>query len=228
MQEIEARLFGIKLINTEDFLELITRFSFNLLFIVLIVRFLYYTTTKRKDYLFTYIALATTIFLLCFLLENVKLQLGFALGLFAIFAIIRYRTNAIPIREMSYLFIVIGLSVINALSNKKVSYAELIFTNATIFIVTFILEKVWLLKHETRKVILYDNIELIKTQNHDALKADLEKRTGLKINRLEIGKINFLKDTAKVRIFYYDPETLKNSPDNNINDNGQSNDPFEQ
>lgn len=200
---MEQKLFDIKLINFEDFYELIVRFSFNMLFIILIVRFLYYAIQKRKDYLFTYIVLSATIFLLCFLLENVKLQLGFALGLFAIFGIIRYRTDAIPIKEMSYLFIIIGVSVINALANKKISYAELVFTNVAIFTITFILEKVWLLKHETRKTVIYDNIELIKTQNYELLKQDLEERTGLVINRIEVGNIDFLKDSAKIRIFYF-------------------------
>ncbi|MBK8808971.1 MAG: DUF4956 domain-containing protein [Bacteroidales bacterium] len=212
--------FGIDLINVSDFSELVARFLFNMTFVVVIVRFLYYAGTRRKDYLFTYILLAATIFLLCFLLENVKLQLGFALGLFAIFGIIRYRTDAMPIKEMSYLFIIIGLSVINALSNKKVSYAELLFTNFAILAIAFILEKVWLLKHETMKVILYDKIELVKSQNIELLKNDIEQRTGLKINRLEVGNIDFLRDAAKIRIFYFThdnnvPEEVRSQTDNN-------------
>lgn len=214
------KLFDIKLINPEDFIELVLRFSLNLFFILIIVKVLYYSITKRKDYLFTYILISSTIFLLCFLLESVKLELGFALGLFAIFGIIRYRTDAMPIKEMTYLFIVIGLSVINALSNKKISYAELIFTNSAIIVLVFILEKIWLLKHEIQKTIIYDNIELIKLQNHDKLLADLQQRTGLIINRVEVGNLDFLKDSAKIKIFYYSQDnTIGTFPDNE-NDRG--------
>lgn len=214
------KLFDIKLINPEDFIELVLRFSLNLFFILIIVKVLYYSITKRKDYLFTYILISSTIFLLCFLLESVKLELGFALGLFAIFGIIRYRTDAMPIKEMTYLFIVIGLSVINALSNKKISYAELVFTNAAVIVLVFILEKIWLLKHEIQKTIIYDNIELIKLQNHDKLLADLQQRTGLVINRIEVGNLDFLKDSAKIKIFYYSQNnTIGTFPDNE-NDRG--------
>jgi len=144
--------------------------------------------------------------MLCFLLDNVKLQLGFALGLFAIFGIIRYRTQQIPIKEMTYLFLVIGISVVNALANSKISYAELLFANLALFFITFFLEKTWHLKHESRKTVEYEKIELIKPENRQQLIADLESRTGLKINRLEIGRIDFLRDTARLRIYYYEPD----------------------
>jgi hypothetical protein len=196
-------LFEILLIDIEDFLELLFRFVFNLLVVTLIVRLLYYRTSHRKDYFFTYILISTTIFLLCFLLENVKLELGFALGLFAIFGIIRYRTRQIPIKEMTYLFVVIGISVINALANRKVSYAELAFTNFAIFFVTLILERFLRLKHEERKIIEYEKIDLIVPEKRGELILDLETRVGVKINRVEIGKINFLRDSAKICIYYY-------------------------
>jgi len=122
-------LFNIELINFQDLGELFFRFLFNFVVVFAIIRFIYYPIRKRKDYLFTYILISSVIFLLCFLLDNVKLEIGFALGLFAIFGIIRYRTRQIPIKEMTYLFLVIGISVINALSNKKISYAELAITN---------------------------------------------------------------------------------------------------
>ncbi len=203
---LATKFFGIKLIDSVDFFEFIIRFGFNLLVILIIIRYLYYTYSQRKDYLFTYILISTVIFLLCFLLENVKLQLGFALGLFAIFGIIRYRTNPIPIKEMTYLFMVIGISVINALANKKVSYAELIFTNFAIIIVTFLLERVFLLRHESSKTILYEKIDLIRPDKRAELLKDLEERTGITIRRIEVGRINFLRDTARIRIFYYESE----------------------
>jgi len=134
------------------------------------------------------------------------MQIGFALGLFAIFGIIRYRTSQMPIKEMTYLFLVIGLSVVNALANKKISYAELLFTNIAILGITYILEKLWLLRHESHKIIRYDNIDLIKPEKYDELKADLEKRTGLTINRIDVGDINFLSDSARIQIYYYEKD----------------------
>ncbi|MBN2349001.1 MAG: DUF4956 domain-containing protein [Bacteroidales bacterium] len=199
-------IFGINLIDSVDFLELVTRFSFNLLVTVILVRYLYYPVTQRKDYLFTNILIGSSVFLLCFLLDNVKLQLGFALGLFAVFGIIRYRTNPIPIKEMTYLFIIIGISVINALANKKVSYAELVFTNLVIVLITFLLEKVFLLKHESSKTILYEKINLIRPDKREELLKDLEERTGITIRRIEIGRIDFLRDTARIKIFYYEAD----------------------
>jgi hypothetical protein len=201
-----AQIFGIELIDKVDFWELVARFTFNMLVVFIGVRWLYYPGAKRKDYLFTYLIISAVIFLLCFLLDNVKLQLGFALGLFAIFGIIRYRTDAIPIKEMTYLFLVIGISVINALSNKKISYAEIIFTNFIILILCFLLEHVFMLKHESTKTILYEKIDLIRAERRAELLRDLEERTGLKINRLEVGRINFLRDTVRIKVYYYEQD----------------------
>ncbi|MGF7138755.1 DUF4956 domain-containing protein [Roseimarinus sediminis] len=211
-------LFNIEIIDIEDFTELIIRFLLNFIVVFVAVRFLYYKVRRRRDYLFTYILIATVVFLLCFLLENVKLELGFALGLFAIFGIIRYRTQQIPIKEMTYLFLVIGISVINALSNKKVSYAELLTTNALMLIVTYGLERMMMLKHESRKSIIYEKIELIKPEKRSEMKLDLEERTGLTINRVEVGKIDFLRDTARVNIYYYEDENLADDDDSANND----------
>jgi hypothetical protein len=191
-------------INVPEFLALLFKFSLNSLVLVLIVRYLYYPKTKRKDYLFTYLLIGTVIFLLCFLLENVKLQLGFALGLFAVFGIIKYRTDSIPIKEMTYLFIVIGISVINALSADEVLLANLIFANLAVIGITFGLERLWLLKHENSKIIIYEKINLIKPENYDQLLDDLKSRTGINITRFEIGRIDFLRDTTRIKIYYYE------------------------
>src|SRR4030042_1008095 len=199
-----VRIAGIQLIDVPNSLELLFRFILNTGVIVILIRWLYYSTTKRKDYLFTYILISTVVFLLCFLLESVKLQIGFALGLFAIFGIIRYRTNAIPIKEMTYLFLVIGVSVINALTSTDTSLADLLFTNIVIVFITFGLEKLWLLKHESSKSIIYEKINLIKPEKNAELLADLRERTGIsKINRVETGRIDFLRDTCELTIYYY-------------------------
>lgn len=143
---------------------------------------------------------------MCFMLESVKLQMGFALGLFAVFGIIRYRTDAIPIKEMTYLFVVIGMSVMNALINKKISLVELSFANLVIIGATYGLERVWLLRHEAQKIIVYENIDLIKVGREEEMKADIEARTGIKVNRFEIGKIDFLRDTALIKIYFFEDE----------------------
>jgi hypothetical protein len=198
---------GTPIFDSEDFWKLITKTIFNLIIITAIVRYIYYPVTKNKDYLFTYFLISLTVFLLCVLLDSVKLQLGFALGLFAIFGIIRYRTDPIPIKEMTYLFLVIGISVVNALSNKKISHAELIFANLLIVFVTFGMERIWLLRHEVRKNITYEKIELIVPEKREELIADLKARTGLNISRIEIRRIDFLKDIANIRIFYYEDDS---------------------
>lgn len=199
-----SQVFEMELIQLNDFLDLFIRFVFNSVILFILVKLLYYSKSKRRDYLFTYFLIGSIVFLICFLLSSVKLQLGFALGLFAIFGIIRYRTTQIMIREMTYLFVVIGLSVINALANKKISFAEVAFANAATLFLVFLVEKLWKMKHESVKLIIYEKIELIVPERRQELLEDLEKRTGLKIHRIEIGRINFMQDSARIQIYYYD------------------------
>ena len=186
------------------------RLAINLLVLFVIVRLLYYPKTLRKDYLFTYFLIGIITFFLCFGLKKLDIDTGMGLGLFAIFGIIRYRTDAIEIKEMTYLFLVIGLSVVNAMLSTEVekdiyqiNLLELGVINLSVIGVLYVLEYLWLMKHETRKIINYDRVDLIKAENHEALKQDLEERTGLVINRFEIGKIDFLNDTCLIRIYYY-------------------------
>ncbi len=200
--------------NLEGYQTLLLRFFFNFLVTFILVRWLYYGVTKRKDYLFSYFIIGTVVFLLSYLLASVKLELGFALGLFAIFGIIRYRTLQIPIKEMTYLFLVIGVSVINALSRSGIGFLEIFIANVFFIALTYGLEKVWLLKHETSKIIVYENIDLIKSEKREMLIKDLEQRTGIiKINKVEIGKINFLRDTANIRVYYFAKDDVVNAAD---------------
>lgn len=196
---------GVEWFN-ESVYTLVFRLLINLLFLTIIIRFIYYPKTKRKDYLFTYYLIGLITFFLCFALKKLEINLGMGLGLFAIFGIIRYRTNAIEIKEMTYLFIIIGLSVVNSLAKNEVSIVEVLIINGAVVLLSAGLEYVWLIKHETRKTINYERIDLIPPNKHQELKADLEIRTGLSINRIEIGKIDFLNDTAQVRIFYFADE----------------------
>lgn len=198
----DLRFLDIKIINVSDFTELFVRLALNLFVSFVVVHFMYARNSRRKDFYFSFLAVGTVVFLLSFLLNSVKLELGFALGLFAIFGIIRYRTDAIPIKEMTYLFIVIGISVINALANKKVSYVELIFTNSAIVFGLWLLEKRLMLKQEASIKLIYEKIENVNLQKEEDLMADLKARTGINISRFEIVKIDFLKDVAHIILYY--------------------------
>lgn len=193
----------------DDIYKLLVRLSIDVIVLTLVVRGVYYRNSGRKDYLFTYCMVNVLVFFICFTLKKYELGLGMALGLFAIFGILRYRTTTIPIREMTYLFIVIGIAVINALANRKMSYIELAFTNGFIFGLAAVLETIPLMRHELEEKVLYEKIELIRPENHEALIADLQLRTGLTISRVELGEINFLRDTVVIRVFYYaDQQTV--------------------
>jgi hypothetical protein len=186
----------------DDFYKMMFRFLINIVFLSIIIRGLYFKLSERKDYLFTYYMIGIIVFFLCFTLKKYELDIGMALGLFAIFGIIRYRTDAIPIKEMTYLFVVIGVSVINSLANSKMSYAEILSGNLLIVGAIYIMERLWRVNNEESKNILYEKIENIKPVNHHILKADLEERTGLIIKRIEIAEVNLLRDTAKLIIHY--------------------------
>lgn len=188
--------------DSEDMLKLLFRFGINFLFITILIRYIYYRKTSNKDYLFTYYSISIISFMICFALKKLEINTGMGLGLFAIFGIIRYRTDTVRIREMSYLFIAIGLSVINALAGKQISLGELLFINISVTLVVLGLEYWWLMKQEAVKSIVYEKIENIKPENYQAMLEDLQARTGLKIKRAEVGKIDFLKDTAQVKIYY--------------------------
>ena len=186
----------------DDFYKMIFRFFLNIVFTTIIIRYFYYRYSKEKSYLFTYYMISIIVFFLCFTLKKYELDLGMALGLFAIFGIIRYRTNSIAINDMSYLFVVIGVSVINSLANSKMSYSEIIGGNVVIIISIGLLEMFRLRNHEETKVVVYENIANIKPENHNLLKADLEDRLGLEIKRLEIGNVDLMRDLADVTIYY--------------------------
>ena len=192
----------VELFNQRDLFKLFIRFLIDFSFTFVIIRVLYFAANRRKDYLFTFFIFNLLTFFICFLLRKVPMELGFALGLFAVFGILRYRTEPIPIKEMTYLFIVIGLAMINALANKKISWAELMFVNSTILLVTLSFEKLWFNNEIQTKNIVYERIDLIKTKNRLEMIRDLRERTGLDIVKVQIGKIDFLRDVATVTIFF--------------------------
>ena len=181
---------------------LLALFGVNLVSSLVVVRFIYHLAAKRRDYVFTFMLVSTAVFLLCRLLAGVEIDLAFALDLFAIFGIIRYRTNAIPIREMTYLFIVIALAVINALAPMAASLAEIALANGLIWILAFVLERLWFVEHLATKMVVYDRIDLLHEGKRAELVADLERRTGVTIVNLEIGKVDLLRDTANIKIHF--------------------------
>ena len=184
-----------------SFWELFFRLLINILTIGIIVHAFYYPKAKRRDYYFTFSLIGVSIFMLIFLMGGVKLKIGFALGLFAIFGIIKYRTEQVPIREMTYMFIIIAVAAINGLATR-ICYFELIATNLVFIIALAICENTKWMKHVPTKLIKYDNVKLIAHGREDELKADLEKRLGLKIIRIEVGNVDFLKDSAIIKIYY--------------------------
>jgi len=183
---------------------LLLGFSANLISSLVVVRMIYHLASKRRDYVFTFMLVSTSVFFLCTLLNGVDIEMGFALGLFAIFSIIRYRTDAIPIREMSYLFIVITLAVINALAPQATDWGIIAVANVGIWGLAFVLERLWFVKHLATKIVVYDRVDLIHAGRRDELKQDLEERTGVDIHSLEIGKLDLLRDTAIIRVHFYE------------------------
>ncbi|MCD6425584.1 MAG: DUF4956 domain-containing protein [Anaerolineales bacterium] len=178
----------------------------NLVTSIIIVRWIYYPKHRSKKYVFTFLAFTLIIFLVVSMMTSVEMSIGVGFGLFAIFSVLRYRTNPIPIREMTYLFIIAALPVMNGSAATADHWAKLLIGNLAVIIILFILENEWGFAFESSKIITYEKINLIRPENHGLLLEDLEERTGLIIKRLEIGKINFLRDTAIIRVYYDNSE----------------------
>ena len=206
---------GIKWFDAAGVTEMLIRFGFFMLVLWFIVHFMYYRKTHRRDYFFTLVLLSVSIFFLIYLLGSVKVKIGFALGLFAIFGVLRYRTETIPVREMSYMFGVISLSVINALADS-LSVVELLLPNVAIALLIWLFETFVLRKNLASKLIMYDRIELITPERRQELLEDLTKRTGLKITKLNVGSVDFLKDTAIIKIEYENDGTGDNQVNNTL------------
>lgn len=202
-------------LDTEHVMELLIAFIINLISIMIVVRGLYYPKCKRGEFFFTYILIAISTFMLIYVLGDVKLKAGIALGLFAIFSIIRYRTEQVAIREMTYLFIIIAMSAINGLVVSELSLGEVIIINLLFILSIWICESKLLISHYSYKVIKYDNVNLIMPEKRDELIADLEKRTGLKIEKVEVGAIDFLKDAVIIKM-YYKSQSSNNSVDTTL------------
>ena len=186
----------------DDFYKMCVRFLINFFFLTALVRFTYFRFTQRANYLLTFYLVGTVVFFLCFTLKKYEIDLGLALGLFAIFGILRYRTDQLNIREMTYLFVVIGISIINALSNKKMSYIEIITANSIIVVLAHYLDWYWNSKRTSSKDIVYESLDYIRPEHHEKLKVELQEKLGFEIIRVEVGQIDFKGKTVKLKIRY--------------------------
>jgi len=187
---------------TPEFFNLVFRFGFNLSVAFIIIKLIYHRDHNNNDFVFTYFMFNSLIFFFASILGSITINMGFAFGLFAVFAILRYRTDPIPIKEMTYLFIVITIGVINALSGDEVSFSALLFTNTALVGLTYFLEKYWQNNLLASMNIDYEKIENVKPENHEALLADLKERTGLNIQDFQFSRMNFLRDTVRIKIYY--------------------------
>lgn len=197
--------------------ELGIRFALNLLVCWLLVHFFYYKKSRRRDYYFTFIVFSSAMLTLLYIMGNVEVGVGLTLGLFAIFGVIRYRTETVPIREMTYLFIIIALAAVNGLAplyhvvdlSSAPHYVlgwgnvgVMALVNCLMLLLVWVLESESLVKHVTTKLVQYDRIELIVPEKREELIADLEKRLGVKVENVEIGHVDFLKDSAMIKVYY--------------------------
>lgn len=176
--------------------------------ILILVLLIYYPKHKNKDFIFNYILFNVVNFMICSLLGAVKIKVGFAFGLFAMFSIIRYRTIAISIKDMGYFFVSVALGMINSLASIDDGYTVLIICNAVVLLLTFGLERLDFLTNENYKDIIYDRIDLIKPEFKSDLLADLSNRTGLSIHKVEIISIDYLKDVAVIKAYYFTKESI--------------------
>ncbi len=186
----------------DDLWKLLIRFVFNLIVVSTVVFFSYFRHKQNRTYVFNFLMMNLMVFFICFTLKKLDLGLGMALGLFAIFAIIRYRTDAIQVKEMTYLFVVIGIAVINSLSNKKTSYAELLTANLIIVGSTFVLERILSQTKMAKQPVTYDKLELLQPDRRTELFEDILQRTGITPEDVKIGKIDLEKGTAAVTVYF--------------------------
>ncbi len=185
------------------------RILIDMLTVLILVRYVYYPLYKSKELFFTFFIFNLIIFLISFLLNKVDLSMGAAFGLFAVFSMLRYRTENISIKDMTYLFLSIAIGLVSAVAKIKGApdAHEFIFIggiNGVILIFTYLLESNAIIKKEMAKIVTYENIELIQSNRHEELLADLRTRTGINVHRFSIQKINFLKDSAQIKDYYYE------------------------
>jgi hypothetical protein len=199
--------------GTQAIIKTLSKFSWRLIIdlfsVFVLVRFVYFPIYKHRELFFTFFIFNLIIFLICFLLNKVELSMGAAFGLFAVFSMLRYRTEDISIKDMTYLFLVIAMGLIAAVTkikdtNDLYEYIFLAIVNAIIILITYLLESNLLMKKEFVKIINYENINLVQSNREAELIADISARTGINVHRISIQKIDFLRDAAQIKIYYYE------------------------
>lgn len=185
-----------------DLTNFLLGFLVNFVVGLIIVRFIYYPRTKDKRFVFTYLTFSTVIYFVVSLMANITIGIGVGFGLFAIFRIVRYRTEPMPVREMTYLFVLMSLPVMNSSGMLQTAWPQLLIANTVIILVLWLLEKEWGFEYQLPRHVVYEKIELIQPSRQAEMVADLEARTGRKVERVEVGKIDFLKDTADLRVYF--------------------------
>jgi hypothetical protein len=199
------------LYSLESIYSLSLSFGLQLSVLIVLVFGIYYTTFRKKNFVFTFFLIGIIVFFLSFIMSKLELNLGFGLGLFAIFGIIRYRTDLIPIREMTYLFVIIGLSVLNGINTSALSLLEAVLLNATVILIVFVFEKILDLKTESSKVITFDRLDLLKPGSEIELINELKERTGISFEKVEIIKYNLVKQNALIKAYYHSKKFENNS-----------------
>lgn len=197
----ETMTTGVELFNKLS-PKFFIRLGIDLVSVFILVRLIYFPIYKKREVLFTFFIFNLIIFLITYTLNKVEMSMGAAFGLFAVFSMLRYRTEGISIKDMTYLFLVIAMGLLTAVT--KGNWDELGLLTGIILVFTYLLESNFLIKRELYKTIQYENIQMIKPENQQALLDDLRTRTGLAVHRFSIGKVSFLKDTAMIKIYYYD------------------------
>jgi len=188
--------------DVQDFAKLLSRFALDIAAASVVIWWVYYRLYKNREYVFTYHMLNIITFSLCLLLRKVPAELGFALAIFAVFGVLRYRTEQIRIRDLTYLFIVIGIGIINAVANKNVSFAEILTANVIIIAMTVLLERGPFGRRESCTQMRYDNLEMLKPDQKEKLLQDVRDRTGLEVNRVEVMRIDLLRDAAEIKVYH--------------------------
>mgnify|MGYP000557151900 CR=1 FL=1 len=204
---------GMMTDNVDAVMKMSSKIGFRLLIdlatIFVLVRYIYFPIYRHREFFFMFVIFNLIIFLVSFLLNKVDLSMGAAFGLFAVFSMLRYRTDNISIKDMTYLFLTIAIGLVCAVTKIKgapdnFEYVFLIGVNAVILLITYVLESRMFSKREMIKTIVYENIDLIQSNKNEDLLADIRLRTGINVHRVSVQKINFLKDSAEIKIYYYD------------------------
>jgi len=194
---------------------LLVKFAIDILVVYLIVKQIYSKKNDKREYIFTYFIFNILIFFLCHLMVNVELGMGFAFGLFALFSIMRYRTQTISIKDMTYLFAVVCTAVMNSINIAELAVLELLFINASIVSALYIMEQSFFQEQLVSRKVQYEKVKLVQPQHYDELKADLEERMGLNIKKIEVYSVNYLTDSAVLYI-HFDANETQNSLETKI------------